>query len=214
MPHPSLRRAALALLLGLTLAAGGLAALAADPPRTGSPPDPPAQANRKQWTFEVTAQNGKVSVGAVKATMLEKPAESARVMGRFALELYVGPQILDRVRFNMPLMDAPREDPGHKLLRRPSFEQVSARIQVRMADNARAAYLLLVDRATGESQRFDWPPEGDGRLVPWKAGRLSTAGPGDLVGQKLTEVKNGSPTAPKATDGGKEAGSPGDAGRD
>jgi len=193
------KRAALAFFLGLALAAGALAALA-DPPRTGSPPDPPAQASRKQWMFEVAAQGGNVTVGSAKATTLEKPAESPRVMGRFALELYVGPQILDRVRFNLPLMDAPRPEGDNKQLRRPSFDQVSTKVHVRMADNPRASYLLLVDRATGDAQRFDWPPEADGRLVPWKTGRLADAGPGDLPGNKLTEVKDGGPPAPKPGD--------------
>jgi len=205
MPHPRLTRVALALLLGLALGAGGLAAMA-DPPRTGAAPDPPAQASRKQWTFDVSAQNGKVSVASVKATMFEKPAESPRVMGRFALELYVGPQLLDRVRFNLPLMDAPRPDTDHKRLPRPSFDQITTRIHVRMADNPRAAYLLLVDRATDEAQRFDWPPQPDGRLVPWKEGRLTKAGPGDVQGNKLTEVKEGGapPPPPPARDAGRD----------
>src|SRR5262245_52507536 len=93
----SLTRAALAVLLGL--AGGGLAALA-DPSRTGFAPDPAPQASRKQWTFDVVAKNGKVSVTSAKSSMLAKPAASPRVMGRFALELYVGPTLLDRVRFN------------------------------------------------------------------------------------------------------------------
>jgi hypothetical protein len=170
--------AVIALLIGLALGAGGLAALA-DPPRAGFAPDPPARASRLQWRIEVVARAGKVTVGQARSEMLEKPAESPRVMGRFALELYVGPQLLDRVRFNLPLLDAPPEGDRTNLLRRPSFEQVNTRIKVRIADNPRAAYLLLVDRATGETQRFAWPPEADGRILPWKTGSLSDAGPAD-----------------------------------
>jgi hypothetical protein len=173
----------IALLTGLLLGAGGLVALA-DPARTGFAPDPPARASRMQWSIEVVARAGKATVGQARSMTLEKPAESPRVMGRFALELYVGPELLDRVRFNLPLLDPPPERERKSLLRRPAFEQVNTQIKVRIADNPRAAYLLLVDRATGETQRFAWPPEADGRVLPWKAGSLSDAGPAD-AGRKL-----------------------------
>ncbi len=52
-------------------------------------------------------------------------------------------------------------------------------LKVRLADNPRAAYLVLVDRFTEERQRFEWPPAPDGQLIPWKSG-LSDAGPGDF----------------------------------
>jgi hypothetical protein len=181
MPRPRLpKRAAIALLIGLALGAGGLAALA-DPARSGFAPDPRAHASRMQWSIEVVAQAGKVTVGQVRSMMLDKPAESPRVMGRFALELYVGPELLDRVRFNLPLLDPPPERDRKGPLRRPAFEQVNTKIKVRIAHNPRAAYLLLVDRATGETQRFAWPPEADGRILPWKAGSVSDAGPADAA---------------------------------
>jgi hypothetical protein len=208
------KRAVIALLLGLALGAGGLAALA-DPPRAGFAPDPPTPTSRKQWSIEVVARGGKVTVGGAKAMMLEKPAESPRVMGRFALEFYVGPQLLDRVRFNLPLLDAPPEH-NRGPLRRPSFEQVNTRLQVRIADSPRAAYLLLVDRATGETQRFAWPPEANGNLLPWKTGSLSDAGPGDFpgAGVKLLEVKDGGAAEGGPAEGGRGPAGPRDAGRD
>jgi hypothetical protein len=205
MARSLLHRAALAVLLGAALGAGGLFAFA-EPSRGGFAPDPPGQASRKQWTVEVTARAGKVTVTRATAMMLDKPEASPRLMGRFALELYVGPALLDRVRFNLPLMDAPVEGERRRHLSRPRFDQVSTKLQVRVADNPRAAYLLLVDRATGESQRFDWPPDANGSVLPWKTGRLSDAGPGDFPSKTMKVLE--------AKDGGAAEAAPGDAGRD
>src|ERR1700679_75560 len=92
-----------AALLGTALGAGGLAALA-EPPKGGYPPDPPAHGSRANWLFEMSARGGKITVDRVKAVTYPKPAETPRVVGRFALELYIGPELLDRARFNVPLM--------------------------------------------------------------------------------------------------------------
>jgi hypothetical protein len=169
-----------AVLLGGAVGAGGVAALA-DPPKTGFLPDPPPHASRKQWTVAITRAGAKVSADRATPTMLEKPAESPRVIGRFALELWVGRELLDRVRFNVPLMGGEPSTGNRNRLPRPRFEEnVTTRMTVRMADNDRAAYLLLVDRETGDVvQKLEWPPAADGRLVPWTMG-LSDAGPDDF----------------------------------
>lgn len=213
MPRPHLlRRAFLAAIVGVALGAGGVAALA-DAPKAGFAPDPPAHASKKQWVFEMTAAAGKVSIDRARSVTLEKPIESARVFGRFALELYVGRELLDRVRFNVPLMGA--ETPvGRRGLPRPSFEKnVTTRLKVQIADNPRAAYLLLVDRETGDSQRFDWPPASDGKLLPWKTGQLSEAGPGDFPegGARVAAVGDGGQAADAAPPAAR---APSDAGRD
>jgi hypothetical protein len=175
----SLRSTLIGALLGAALGAGGLAALA-DPPRGGFPPDPPPQASRVNWVFELRALGGKVTVDRVKAVTFEKPAETPRVVGRFALELYIGRELLDRVRFNVPLMGGEGTEGNRNRLPKPRFDQgVTAHLTARMADNPRAAYLLVVDRQTGDTQKLSWPPERDGRLVPWTSG-LSDAAPGDF----------------------------------
>jgi hypothetical protein len=91
-------------------------------------------------------------------------------MGRFAIELYVGQELLDRVRFDVPLAGDAPERPTSVLLRRPTFDEgVTARLRVQMADNPRASWAKLVDRKTGAEERFLWPPEPDGRLVSLSA---------------------------------------------
>jgi hypothetical protein len=175
----SLRSRIVAALLGVTLGVGGLAALA-DPPPGGFAPDPPAHASRVNWVFDIRVQEGRVSVERVKPITFAKPAETPRAVGRFALEIYIGRELLDRVRFNVPLMGGEATEGNRNNLPKPRFEQnVNAHLTTRMADNPRAAYLLVVDRETGDAQKFAWPPESDGRIVPWTSG-LSDAAPGDF----------------------------------
>jgi hypothetical protein len=171
-----LSRAALVAILGGTLAAGGMAALA-EPPRGGYAPDPPGTPSRKQWVFDVLHRKGKTSILAARPTTLERPAATVRLMGRFAVELYVGPELLDRVRFNVPLTgDAPEKDPSRPF-RRPTFDEgVTARLKVMMADQPRASWMKLVDRLSGAEERFWWPPDEQGRLTPMGAGAATDAG--------------------------------------
>jgi hypothetical protein len=175
----ALRSAIFAALLGAALNAGGLAVLAG-PPSGGFAPDPPAHANRTNWVFEMRVRDGKLSVDRVKQISFAKPAETPRAVGRFALELYIGRELLDRVRFNTPLMGGEETEGNRNHLPKPRFDQnVTTRFTARMADNPRAAYLLMVDRETGDTQKFAWPPDSDGHVVPWKSG-LSDAAPGDF----------------------------------
>jgi hypothetical protein len=175
----STRSLLIAALLGTALGAGALAALA-EPPKGGYAPDPPARASRANWVFEMSARGGKITIDRVKAIAYEKPAETPRAVGRFALELYIGPELLDRVRFNVPLMGGESGETNRNNLPKPRFDQnVSVKVSARMADNPRAAYLLLVDRETGDTQKLFWPPERDGRLLPWRNG-ISAAAPGDF----------------------------------
>jgi hypothetical protein len=189
-----LRSLPLAALLGAALAAVGLAALA-DPPRGGYAPDPPTQASRRQWNVDLVAHGGKVAAERATSIMLDRPAETPRVMGRFALELYIGRELLDRVRFNVPLMGGEVSVGNRNRRTRPRFEDnVTAHLSARISDNPRASYLLLVDRETGDTQKLEWPPETDGRLVPWRSG-LSDASPSDFPegGVRAIGMRDGGP---------------------
>ena len=160
---PSLLSAA---LLGAMLAGAGALAHAQDPPKAGFAPDPPALARKKQWVFEVAYKDGKPKVERARAVTVAQSASTPRMMGRFALELYVGRELLDRVRFNFPLTGDPPEKSHRRTFGRPTFENVTTRLKVTMADNPRATRAQLVDRATGATQRLPWPPGEDGKLTP------------------------------------------------
>lgn len=205
-----LRPLLLAAALGSLVGATALVAFA-DPPKGGFAPDPPQRASRKQWTIDVVSKGGKVTAERATSTTLAKPSETPRVFGRFAVELYIGRELLDRARFNVPLMGDEPPHGNRNRLPRPRFDQhVSARVRVRIADNDRASYMLLVDRDSGAIQKLAWPPEADGRLVPWTSG-VSEAKPGDFAdgGVRVTGGSDGG-----VSDGGKKSGGEGkDAGR-
>jgi hypothetical protein len=191
-----------AALLGAALGAGGLVALA-DAPAGGFAPDPPAHASRINWVFEISVRDGKVSVDRVKPITFAKPVETPRAVGRFALELYIGRELLDRVRFNVPLMGGEVTEGNRNNLPRPRFDQnVTAHLTARMADNPRAAYLLVVDREAGDAQKFAWPPKSDGRILPWKSG-ITDAAPGDFPdgGVRAVGFRDGGPGADRADSG-------------
>jgi hypothetical protein len=114
-----MRRVFLGGVIGV--ASGALLALSFDalsdgdplgnPPREGWPPDPQPVASTKQWVFEIRSKDSVPSIVKVSEISVEKPTATARVMGRFALEFYVGTELLDRVRFDVPLAgDVPRDE--------------------------------------------------------------------------------------------------------
>lgn len=158
-----LPRSVLALGLGIALVIPAALSLA-DSGRGGYVPDPAGIASKKHWTFEVQVRQGKPSLGKVQEVTLNNPTTTARVIGRFALEFWIGKELLDRVRFDVPLLENPSKRRDRRL-GAPEFS-VNTRLSVRMADNARATSVLLVDRATGETQQFAWPPGSEGRLTP------------------------------------------------
>lgn len=166
--------------VALGLATAGVGAWAfAEPPPMGRAPDPQAPSTTRQWVFELAVNRGTVTPTRVTSATVKAPIATARVMGRYALELYVGRQLLDRVRFDVPLAaEGPRERDPKRPFARPTFEKLSMRLRVQMADSPRAAWGVLLDRATGELARFWWPPEPDGRLLP-RTPSPADAGAGD-----------------------------------
>jgi hypothetical protein len=79
-------------------------------------------------------------------------------MGRFALELFEGNALIERVRFDFPLLGAPEAlDAG--LTPAPSLTQkLRTRIGVVFPATLRGTRLELLDRATGRRWSIPWPP--------------------------------------------------------
>jgi hypothetical protein len=142
---------------------GADAAPAAAPHRpTGSLPDPKALHEARQWEYDVVYDRGKVRVKGVRLLTYSTAVPSQRHMGRYAIELWIGRELVDRIRFDFPLLGA-EEVPGGKrkpLHAPPSFAEgavVSRKVLV--PASRRATRAVLVDRATGEQQVLPWPPE-------------------------------------------------------
>ncbi|HYQ03807.1 MAG TPA: hypothetical protein VER96_34270 [Polyangiaceae bacterium] len=134
----------------------------APPPVSGSAPDPEPLVMAEQWRFQLLFQNGAPLVERVEPQTLPKPVATPRRMGRFALELWIGHELIDRVRFDFPMIAA-EEAPG--TTRRPLHDTPSmsanalARVMVSLPNSPRATRLMLVDRATNKSQELPWPPD-------------------------------------------------------
>jgi hypothetical protein len=123
----------------------------------------------EQWQYAVLYQAGGVSVEGVQKRTLPKPVSTPRRMGRFALELWIGHELIDRVRFDFPLIAA-EETPG--ATRRPLHDPPSmgphavARMTVLVPASPRATRLVLVDRATEKSEELPWPPDAEPSAAP------------------------------------------------
>jgi hypothetical protein len=132
------------------------------PPLSGSAPDPEPLLMAEQWQYQLLFQNGAPSVEKVEKQILKKPISTPRRMGRFALELWIGRELIERVRFDFPLIAA-EETPG--VTRRPLHDAPSlvpnatARIRVSLPASPRATRLVLVDRATEKVTELPWPPD-------------------------------------------------------
>lgn len=200
-----MRRVFLGGVIGV--AGGALLALSFDafsdidtlgnPPKEGWPPDPQPVASTKQWVFEIRSKDSVPSIVKVSEITVDKPTATARVMGRFALEFYVGTELLDRIRFDIPLAgDVPRDEDQQPGKKRPQWK-VNTKLFARMADHSRTSLCRLVDRATGDVQVFLWPPDKEGKLTA----------------RGTTPVASSSASAPPADAGAPDAGKP-DAGAD
>jgi len=125
------------------------------------PPDPPPMVSRKQWVFDLRWSKGEVYLLGVHPLDVGVPQETPRVMGRFAVELFEGPTLIERVRFDFPMLgaDEPRDA--------PSFQKnLTSRIGVMFPAVKRGTRLELWDRATDRRWPLPWPPEDEPAPAP------------------------------------------------
>lgn len=131
-------------------------------PGPGSLPDPEALKETRHFEYEVQYENGKVRILGVRGVRFQKPVPVPRKMGRFAIELWLGRELIERVRFDFPLVAAedPRKKKKHPLHEPPSFaEGVVASQKILVPASSRATRAVLIDRATGDRQELPWPPD-------------------------------------------------------
>lgn len=152
---------------------------AARDPGPGSLPDPEALKEARHFQYRVVYEHGRVRVESVRAVRFKHPVPAVRKMGRFAIELWLGRELIERVRFDFPLVAAedPRKKKVHPLHEPPSFAAgVVASLDVLVPASTRATRALLVDRALGSREDLPWPP--DAPLGPHVAGAPRDAGEG------------------------------------
>lgn len=175
MRHALLRSLALgpvsaALLLALayageTAAEAGADAAAKDAglvdagnARAKIPPDPPALSEKMQWVFDLRWERGEVYLVAIHRIDMGSAHPTPRVMGRFALELYEGPTLLERARFDFPMLGM--VEPGDGGFHDPArFEpKLKTRIGVIFPATKRGTRLELWDRSNDRRWPLPWPP--------------------------------------------------------
>ncbi len=131
-------------------------------------PDPAPLTTRHHYELDVQYDKGTIHVVAVRAVTTGKPVTTQRTMGRFAFELWIGPELIDRVRFDFPLLGAeePHGDviPLHAPVSLAAAAQVSRTLRVPASERATSA--RIIDRATGEETEVDWPPVVAGDTTP------------------------------------------------
>lgn len=172
-------------------------ALADEPSRAGYAPDPPQQSSRKQWVLQIRVNEGSLEVEQIRAFEAAKALATPRLLGRYAFELYVGNALLDRRRFNVPLLaEGPAADKARRYLARPRFDRVNIKLSVQIADQPRATRAVLVDRATGEARHFAWPPDAQGHLVPFEKSLAATKEAAQAKNEKTQKPKPAGAAAP------------------
>jgi hypothetical protein len=118
------------------------------------PPDPPATLTDEYFRYTLRIEKGEVKVVQVERVKLEHPSPAARRLGRFAFELRVGDQLLERVRFDFPLLAASQEQGEDE------FEAgLSAQTRVMVPWVERARVVQVLDRKTRKQYPISWPPD-------------------------------------------------------
>jgi hypothetical protein len=115
--------------------------------------------SRMQWVFDLKWAQSDPYLLAVHPLDVGQVQETPRAMGRFALELYEGPTLIERVRFDFPGLGAGESvDGGYGAP--PSMERnLTTRIGVVFPATDRGTRLELWDRATNRRWALPWPIE-------------------------------------------------------
>jgi hypothetical protein len=128
---------------------------------------------REQWVFDLRWERGDVYLLHVHKTDMGGPHTTPRVMGRFALELFEGPTLIERARFDFPMLGGAPEPADAGFRTPPRFEpKLKTRIGVVFPATKRGTRLELWDRARDVRWQLPWPPK-EGPV-----GAPSDAGPG------------------------------------
>jgi len=116
--------------------------------------DPPPLTEKTQWVFDLRWDQGDVYLLMVRKIDMPTPMTTPRATGRFALELSEHGALVDRVRFDFPLMAVPDNDAGVRIT-----AKLRTRIGVFFPATKRGDKLELVDRLAGQRYAMPWPPQ-------------------------------------------------------
>ena len=139
--------------------ASASAAPVAAPLTPSTLPDPTPLRMAEQVEYELELSEGKIRVVSVKALTLPAPIETPRRLGRYALELRIGPELIERVRFDCPgtAADEPQA-PGKQKLYAPLTlgARAIARVKLLLPQSPRVRQAVLVDRGLNTATELQW----------------------------------------------------------
>ena len=115
-------------------------------------PDPTPLACDAVLVLGVRYDHGTIRLERVRREVVAKGTVLPRRFGRFAAELYGGPTLLERARFDFPLIHDD-DGPGVVFGRTLDFT-----VDVRVPDSERPTRLEIWDRATDTRWTFRYPP--------------------------------------------------------
>lgn len=137
---------------------------------TNDPPDPAPLRTREQYEYTLRFEDNAIRLVGVRAVRFPQPVVTARRMGRYALELWIGRELIERVRFDFPLLAAVPEGNGvrHSLYETPALTGGPYTVTVLVPASERARSARLVDRAARRQAELTWPPApaGLGNVSP------------------------------------------------
>ncbi len=122
-------------------------------------PDPTPLRQAEQVEYELELSEGKVRVVSVKAVTLPSPVVTPRRLGRYAIELGIGPELIERVRFDFPgtAADEPQIGTKQRLYAPLTLsERAIARVKLQLPQSPRVRRALLVDRALNTATELEW----------------------------------------------------------
>jgi hypothetical protein len=144
---------------------------------TRTPADPVPLVSRRQWMFDFRWERGDVWLLGTHKVELESAQATPRVMGRFALELFEGPALIERVRFDFPMLAAADDSDGGRNAPPSLTQKLRTRIGVIFPATERGTRLELWDRARDQRWSLPWPPaataaggDGGGRTTATDGG--------------------------------------------
>lgn len=136
--------------------AGGLVDAATAPPKPAADPKP--LTTRERWLFDLRWQADQPRLVGVQRADSPTPVSTPRVFGRFALELYEGTTLIERVRFDFPLLGADDGRDAGSSARSALEKNLSTRIGVYFPHTPRGDKLELWDRKSERRWSLAWPP--------------------------------------------------------
>jgi hypothetical protein len=163
-----------------TASAAGSAAPTAPALTPSTAPDPTPLRRAEQVEYELELSEGKVHVVSVKAVTLPSPVVTPRRLGRYAVELSIGPELIERVRFDFPgtAADEPQIGPKKPLFAPLTLsERAIARVKLLLPQSPRVRRAVLVDRALNTATELEWPLPAVPRAPAASPGKANTKAP-------------------------------------